>query len=157
MSPSIDSASSPLIAPTNFGYDVAMAQPRNTAARLIAGAIALGGTPEAFLLAAWPFEIGFPRGLLVYLVFSPGWFAFLALVVAAMGKQLPGDPFTTWIPCLLVNGSWLVTLGADTDFDLSSKAYMYFYVRAYVLASVVGSAIGLYIELKRRRADRVDK
>jgi hypothetical protein len=130
-----------------------MSANRSIVARFIAGALALGGAPEAFLLAAWPFEIGFPRGLLVWIFFSPGWIAFLVLLWAAVGKTLPGDPFTTWIPCLLVNGFWLLVLGADTDFT-SPKALAYFYVRGYVVAAVVGSMSGLVIELRRRQRQR---
>lgn len=134
----------------------AMKVKRSATARFIAGAIALGGLPEALPLVAAPFEIGFPRGLLVNLFFSPGWFAFFALVWAAAGKMLPGDPFTTWLPCLLVNGFWLLMLGTDTDFNLSSKALFYYYVRAYVLAAVGASAIGLLVELEKREPCAID-
>jgi hypothetical protein len=120
---------------------------RNSAARAIAGAIAAGGSPEALLLVGWAFEIEHPFIMLLF--FSPGWFAYFALILAACGKKLPGDPFTTWLPCILVNGFWLLMLGVDTDWTTENKAISYWLVRAYVFAAVAGGVAGLIIELRR--------
>ncbi len=123
-----------------------MPEKRSPVARFIAGVIALGGTPEAVILGG--FLLGAEHWLLGLLFLSPGWFAYFALIWAAAGKRLPGEPFATWMPCILVNGFWLMALGADTDFN-GQKAFAYFYVRAYVLAAVLGGIVGLIVELRR--------
>ncbi|HZZ74162.1 MAG TPA: hypothetical protein VFE24_18130 [Pirellulales bacterium] len=112
---------------------------RSKTARFIAGAIALGGVPFAIVLVGLSLECGFPSGLLVYLLFLPGWFAFFVLIWAALNRKLPGDPFTTWIPCFLVNGFWLFNLGIDN------------LVSAYAATAVIASAIGLLIEMQARQ------
>ena len=117
-------------------------------ARLIAGAIAVGGTPIAVALAGWAFQIEHP--FLMLLFFSPGWFAYFALIVAAAGKSMPGDPLTTWLPCILVNGVWLLILGVDTRWTFENKAKTYWLVRGYVLVAVVGGIAGWAVETFRQ-------
>jgi hypothetical protein len=96
-------------------------------------------------LAGWTFEIEHPFRLLLF--FSPGWVAYLLLIGAAAGKRFPGDPLTTWMPGIAVNSFWLLLFVADTNFE--GKAFSYFYVRAYVVAAVVGGLVGFLIELKQ--------
>jgi hypothetical protein len=103
-----------------LGYDGGMEVKRCLTARLIAGAIALGGTPLALLLGVTSFLAENPaKGLIFQLLLSPGYFAYIALICTALGKRFSGDPFTTWIPTILVNGFWLALLGSDTRFDES--------------------------------------
>jgi hypothetical protein len=126
-----------------------MNENRSTTARLLAGAIALGGTPFALFFAGSALEIGLPAGLLQFLIFSPGWFAYFALIRAAFGRRTIGDPFATWVPCILVNAFWLMMLGAETDF-YEYKTFGYFYIRIYVVGAVILGVIGLVIEVNRR-------
>jgi len=64
-----------------------MTSTRPIAVRLIAGFVLLGAIP------IWPF----------YLMFSCSLLAAIALVWTGAGR-LPGDPLTTWVPCLIING-----------------------------------------------------
>lgn len=79
-------------------------------ARVVAGGIALAGTPFAALLLSRGFYGGpsFNGIVAAILLSAPGWFAYFALIWTAIGKRLPGDPFTTWIPCILVHATWFM-------------------------------------------------
>jgi len=126
---------------------------RRLTARILAGAIALGGTPEAILIGGLtlPALLSFePSRIFVCCLFLPGWFAYFALILAAAGKKLIGDPATTWLPCIFVNGFWLLVLGAETDWTSENKAFVYWYVRGYVLAAVIGGIAGLAIEASQQ-------
>jgi hypothetical protein len=117
------------------------AQPwtRNPTARGIAGLIALLGTPFAVIAAGLGVESDGLAVLLRWLLlFSPGWFAYFALIWAAAGKRLPGDPFTTWVPCVLVNGIWLAIFVADRTINL---------VAIYAVWAVCSAVFALAVEL----------
>ncbi len=122
---------------------------RPIAARWIAGVLAAGGTyfaPPALLftlLSVFSFSGLAP-------VFLLGWFAFFALISAALGKRLPGDPWTTWLPCGLINAWWLFAFGPEINFG--GHEYLgYYYGRLYVWTAVIGPVVGLSIELFRSR------
>jgi hypothetical protein len=116
-------------------------------ARIIAGALAIGGAPIAVLLIYATLTDGNPLPLIV---FSPGWFAFFALAWAAAGKRLAGDPLTTWIPCILVNSFWVWGFNLDFKFDPQDSVGRY-YVSAYAWAAVLLGVMGLILELDRRQ------
>jgi hypothetical protein len=133
-------------------YDRRMAEKRSWMARILAGAIALGGTSEVITILTA--IVAVDGGIILAILLLPGWFAYFALIWTAIGRRLPGDPFTTWIPCILINGFWLLGFAAHTDFHLSTKAFAYIYIRTYVLAAVLGGIAGLILELRLRASQR---
>ena len=139
-----------LILPLGGGYYRVMNRTRPITARLIAGALALGGTPFALIFAGGSISAGILEGLTLFLVFAPGWFAYFALIWTASGMRVPGDPFVTWIPCVLVNGFWFALFWPYTDFQSSPDMpgfWIYWLVRIYIVAAIVGGIAGLTIEL----------
>lgn len=126
-----------------------MNENRSKAARVLAGAIALGGTPFALFFAGSALETGLPWGLLQFLFFSPGWFAYFALIRAALGRRFFGDPYTTWLPCILVNVLWLWVLLPAKNFE-DSLSFFDLYIRGYAMCAVICGVIGLVLELNHR-------
>jgi hypothetical protein len=94
---------------------------RNATARGIAGLIALLGTQFAALVAALGVESVGRGAFFRWLLLFGGWlFPYFALIWAAAGKRLPGDPFTTWVPCILANGLWLAVSVADGTISIGA-------------------------------------
>jgi hypothetical protein len=112
--------------------------------RIIAAVIAAGGTPFALLLTVVAFEA--PMTLLTL---SPGWFAYFALIWAAIGRRQPGDPFTTWLPCIFVNSFWAWGWSANFKFAPGDSPLRY-YLHLYVWAAVLGGVAGLILDLIER-------
>jgi len=115
-------------------------------------------TYESISLGMKYSETGPFKGLLFFLILSPGWFAYFALIWAAIGRRLPGDPFTTWFPCVVINWLWFFLIVLDTDYaNLESKAYSYIWVRIYIVTAVIGGIIGFIVELgAERRQSQVE-
>jgi hypothetical protein len=121
--------------------------PRNEIARFIAGLIALGGTPYAILLGLMTLAAG-PMAPWVFLVFSPGWFAWFAMIWAALGRRLPGDPVTTWLPGVLVNGFWCCVMLPDLAArDTSGAATFPLLTSIYVVVATAAGIVGMMIEI----------
>ena len=122
------------------------------AARLIAGAIALGGLPWAIFVAKLTCGGGVFDGLLLLIDFSGGWFGYLVLFWTAAGRWLPVAPYTTWLPTIIVHGFWVaclmpsVALGPLTFWDI--------YSRAFPLVGMIGAVVALAVELRQQRTDR---
>lgn len=114
---------------------------RPVSAQTIAVVIAAGGTPYALgiIFAAFANPV-------IPLLFAPGWFAYLALIQTALGGRFRGDPFTTWLSCILVNGFWIWQLNPYFEFD-PRDGLLHHYTTVYSWAAVILAAIGLIVEL----------
>ena len=101
--------------------------------RVFAIVLALSGI--WFLPIAW-----FP-------VFWPGLLLWVGWVAIAIGVKRTDRPWF-WFCCAFWNGYWLLELFSDTDWT-GHKAFVYWYVRMHVVASV-GLSIGAIFLLSRR-------
>jgi hypothetical protein len=125
-----------------------MPERRHVVARLIAGAIALGGLPTALLFARLTCSAGFWDGLLIFIDFSGGWFGYFALFWTAAGRWLPVAPYTTWLPCIIVHGFWVAVIMPAVTFD--PLTFQHVYSWAFPIAGLIGGVVGLLVELRQR-------
>ncbi|HVU87724.1 MAG TPA: hypothetical protein VHD36_10415 [Pirellulales bacterium] len=118
-----------------------MNEARPFAVRILAALIAAAGTPYAIVILVSTFV-----NPAIPLLFAPGWFVYVALIWTAFGWRLRGDPFTTWISCMIVNGFWVWQLNPYFEFD-SRDSILRHYTTIYSWAAVLVALVALIIEL----------
>ncbi len=115
---------------------------RRLTARIIAFSVVALGLPFATIIL-----LAGALNPLILLIFTPGWLAYFAPIRTVVDGRLPGDPFTTWISCIAVNGFWIWGINLKFFASLSDKTHDRDIIRTYACGAVVLALTGLLVEL----------